>query len=131
ENIEKKRHSLAHLLAAAVLKLYPDAKPTIGPAVDNGFYYDFEFSSPLSETDLKKIEKQMKKILPTWKEFEKIDASEKEAKERFADNPYKLELIDEITQAGEQITLYKSGEFVDLCRGGHVNDMSEINPEAF
>lgn len=131
EKIEQKRHSLAHLLAAAVLKLYPDAKPTIGPAVDNGFYYDFEFSSPISEMDLKKIEKQMKKLLPTWKEFEKIPVSESEAREKFADNPYKLELINEIVEKGEDLSLYKSGEFIDLCRGGHVDSMKEISADSF
>ena len=69
-NLEHKRHSLAHLLAAAVLKFYPDAKPTLGPAIDNGFYYDFELPTPVSDKDLPDIEKEMKKILKTWKSFE-------------------------------------------------------------
>ncbi len=131
EKLEHTRHSLAHLLAAAVLEHHPDAKPTIGPAVDNGFYYDFEFSSPISEADLPKIEKTMKKLLPTWKNFDHKEVSESEAKEYFASNPYKLELIDEIIAKGEKITFYTSGKFTDLCRGGHIEDMSVIDPDSF
>jgi len=149
----KKRHSLAHLLAAAVLKIYPDTLLTIGPAIENGFYYDFEFSSPVSEKDLDSIEKEMKKLLPDWKSFEKIEVSPEEAREIFRDNEYKLELIDEIEKKGEQVTLYYSGEknsvpeksdilkaesyklkagFLDLCRGGHVeNPAKEIEPDSF
>lgn len=125
-SIDTKRHSLAHLLAAAVLEIYPDAKNTIGPAIDNGFYYDFEFSSPLNDDNLKEIEKKMKKLIPTWKGFEKKEVTEDEAKEYFSSNPYKLELIDEIVSKGEPLTFYTSGKFVDLCRGGHTDDMSEI-----
>src|SRR3989338_47944 len=95
QDMESYRHSLAHLLAAAVLELYPDAKRAIGPAIENGFYYDFEFSSPITDDDLPKIEKKMQKILPTWKEFTKQDIETNEAKKLFADNPYKLELIEE------------------------------------
>lgn len=131
-NLEQIRHSLAHLLASAVLEIWPDAKPTLGPAIDNGFYYDFEFSSPISEKDFSKIEKIMRKNLPSWKKFEHKEVSEKEAKEFFKDNPYKLELIDEIVSKGEKITLYTSGEFTDLCRGGHVENPSKnIDPDAF
>ena len=129
ENIENIRHSLAHLLAAAVLKLWPDAKPTIGPVIENGFYYDFEFPEPISEDDLPKIEKKMREMLPTWDKFEREEISEKEAKKLFADNPYKLELIQEY--AGQELTLYKSGDFVDLCRGGHVKSAKNIELEAF
>src|SRR3990167_9239893 len=125
--IEEKRHSLAHLLAAAVLDLYPDAKNTIGPAIDNGFYYDFEFSSPISDTDLKEIEKKMKKLSNSWKSIEKKDVSAEEAREHFKDNPYKLELIGEIISKREPLTLYTSGSFTDLCRGGHVEDMREVD----
>lgn len=131
-NLEKIRHSLAHLLASATLELFPDAKPAIGPAVDNGFYYDFEFSAPISDKDLAKITKIMKKNLPSWKKFERKEVSENEAVEIFKDNPYKLELISEISTNGEPITLYTSGKFTDLCRGGHVeNPADEINTEAF
>ena len=91
-----KRHTLAHLLAAAVIELYPDAKPTIGPAIDNGFYYDFEFAKPIVEADLKDIEKRMRKILPSWKTIDGKEVSEKEARGLFKGNPYKLELIDEM-----------------------------------
>ncbi|HEY9481216.1 MAG TPA: threonine--tRNA ligase [Candidatus Paceibacterota bacterium] len=131
-SIEQVRHSFAHLLAAAIQKMYPEAKNTIGPAVDNGFYYDFEFAPGEAPTDkdFLKIEKEMRKLLPHWKGFEKISVSADEARTRFADNPYKLELIDEIIKKGEEVTLYKSGEFVDLCRGGHA-EIKDMNPEGF
>lgn len=123
--LNKLRHSAAHLLAAAVLKIYPDTKITIGPAIENGFYYDFDFTDDVSEKDLKKIEQEMRKLVKNWDSFEKIDISVDEAKEKFKDNKYKLELIDEISAKGEEITLYKSGEFVDLCRGGHIENPKE------
>lgn len=130
-NVEKLRHSLAHLLAASILEIYPDAKPTLGPAIENGFYYDFD-DLEISEKDLPKIEKQMKKLLPSWKEFTHKEISEKEALEIFKNNPYKLELIEEIKNKGEKITLYTAGKFTDLCRGGHVeNPSKDINPDAF
>jgi threonyl-tRNA synthetase len=132
KNMEHMRHTLAHLLAAAVMELWPDTKRTIGPAIENGFYYDFEFASPISEKDLPKIEKAMRKLLPSWKSFEHKEVSLKEAQEIFADNSYKLELIDEIVAKGETITLYTSGKFTDLCRGGHVeNPAKEIAPDSF
>ena len=120
KHLEHIRHSLAHLMAAAVLELYPDAKNTIGPAIDNGFYYDFEFPTPISDKDLKDIEKKMRKLLPSWKEFSHEEVTAEVAKEHFKNNPYKLELIDEIVSKGEKITLYTCGKFTDLCRGGHV-----------
>ncbi len=122
------RHSLAHLLAAAILELYPDAKNTIGPAIDNGFYYDFDFAVPFKETDLKKVEQKMREILKTWKGFDCKEVSEKEAKEHFKENSYKLELISELGDAipKQKITFYTSGQFTDLCRGGHVEDMAEM-----
>jgi len=132
ENLENARHTLAHLLAAAVLELYPDTKPTIGPAIENGFYYDFEFSSPLSENDLEKIEEKMREILKTWKEFSHQEVSETEAKKIYKDNPYKRELVDEIATKGEKITLYTVGEFTDLCRGGHVaHPVKDIDSKSF
>lgn len=135
QKLQDQRHSLAHLLAKAVLRLYPDALPSIGPATDNGFYYDFEFKEAIKEEDLKKIEKEMKKTLPLWHGFTGSEVSESEAKEKFAGNPYKLELIDGIVEKAEVITLYTSGEghseFTDLCRGGHVDDMSKVDPESF
>lgn len=136
ENLASKRHTLAHLMAAAIIDLRPDSKNTIGPAVDNGFYYDFEFSTPLSDKDLKDIEKKMRKFLPSWKEFTHKEVSIDEAKETFKGNPYKLELIEEIASKGEKITLYTCGsgdtEFTDLCRGGHSeNPAKEIDADSF
>ncbi len=130
-NIEHLRHSLAHLLAAAVLDLYPDTKPTIGPAIENGFYYDFEFSQPISDRDLPKIEKRMKQTLKHWKEFSGVETSATDARTKFANNSFKLELIDEIEAKGEIITLYTSGEFTDLCRGGHIDNAKDINADGF
>ncbi len=133
---ENLRHSLAHLLAASVLKIYPDTKITLGPAIDDGFYYDFEFNQSISEKDLPKIEKTMRKILPTWSSFTEEKKTKQEAGEYFKDNPYKLELIEEITNRDEEITFYTSGPkddgFTDLCRGGHTeNPKKDINPDAF
>lgn len=125
ENLNNLRHSCAHLLAAAVMELWPDTKRTIGPSIENGFYYDFDFSKPINEEDLPKIEKKMSELLPSWDHFEHREVSEKEAKELFKDNPYKLELIEEIVEKKEPITIYKSGEFEDLCRGGHSENPSK------
>lgn len=118
--LEQLRHSAAHLLAAAVLELYPDAKPTIGPAIDDGFYYDFEFSSPISDQDLQKIEQKMRELGKHWSSFERSEASAAGAKALYSKNQYKVELIDELEKEGATISLYKSGNFTDLCRGGHV-----------
>ena len=132
DKLSNLRHSLAHLLAAAVMELYPDTKRTIGPAIDNGFYYDFDFSSPISDKDLPKIEKQMKGILKTWQSFEKEVVNEDIAKSTFLDNEFKNELITEIVNKGEEITFYTSGKFTDLCRGGHINNPAkEIKPDCF
>ncbi len=126
------RHTLAHLLAQAVITTYPDAKPTIGPAIDNGFYYDFEFSTPISDKDLPAIDKIMKSNLKNWKEFTHKEVSEKEAREHFKGNVYKLELIEEIIKKEETITLYTCGGFTDLCRGGHAeNPAKEIHTDSF
>src|SRR3989338_9655459 len=114
------RHSLAHLLGAAVLELYPGSKLAIGPSIDDGFYYDIEVAGKISDEDLPRIETEMRKILKTWDKFEKIEETEKTAKARYVGNPYKIELIQELADKKEKITSYKSGQFVDLCRGGHV-----------
>ncbi len=119
EHLNHLRHSTAHLLAAAVLRMWPDTKVTIGPAIENGFYYDFDFTNPISELDLLKIEKKMADTLKEWDNFTHREVTPEEAREIYKDNPYKLELIDEIVDKGEKITLYKSGRFEDLCRGGH------------
>lgn len=120
EYLNHLRHSAAHLLAAAVLELYPDTKLTIGPAIDNGFYYDFDFTKPLSDEDFPVIEAKMATIAPTWSEFKGEQVTEEEALKRVGDNPFKKELINEIVNRGESLTFYTSGSFSDLCRGGHV-----------
>ncbi len=132
---------MAHLMAAAVIDLYPDTKTTIGPVIEDGFYYDFDFKSPISEKDLPKIEKKMKELLKTWKEFTHEEKTEKEAKEFFKNNEYKIELIDDIVKTPadakamtgkEKITFYTCGDFVDLCRGGHLeNPAKEIKEGCF
>ncbi len=124
--LDNLRHSTAHLLAAAVLKLYPNAKITLGPPIENGFYYDIDFDNvKISDTDLLKIENEMKKIIKTWDKFEKIELTANEAKNKYKNNPYKLELIEEIIKNGEKITIHKSGNFEDLCRGGHCQNPSK------
>lgn len=132
-NIEQKRHTLAHLLASSVLEHYKTAQLTLGPAVDNGFYYDIDFGTiKISDSDLEKIEKTMKKALSGWTEFTHKEVTLEEAKEIFKDNPYKTELIEEIAGRGEPITLYTCGGFIDLCRGGHSeNPALEIAPDSF
>ena len=131
DQIEHLRHSLAHLLGAAVLELYPKSKLAIGPAIDDGFYYDIDVAGVISDNDLSKIEKKMREILKTWKTFEGREVSANEAKDIFPDNPYKKEIIDELTEKGEKITLYTSGSFTDLCRGGHVENAKDIKPNSF
>jgi threonyl-tRNA synthetase len=131
QNLANLRHSCAHLLAAAVLELWPNAKPTIGPAIENGFYYDFDFGkTKISEEDLQKIQATMGDVLlrweKNWKGFERTVVSARAARKKFKNNPYKLELIDEHEKKGETITLYKSGDFVDLCRGGHIDTLETI-----
>ncbi|MBI2054516.1 MAG: threonine--tRNA ligase [Candidatus Sungbacteria bacterium] len=129
--LENLRHSLAHLLAAAVMQLWPGTKRTIGPAIENGFYFDFEFKKPISEADLPKIEKKMREILPTWDKFEKHMLTAAEAKKEYPKNPYKHELIKEFAKGGKKVSFYKSGDYWDLCRGGHLASAREINPDAF
>lgn len=131
EELQHLRHSLAHLLAAAVLELHPDAKRTIGPAIDDGFYYDFAFSSPISEDELPVIEAKMRELLPTFTSFARKEVSADEAREVFADNQYKTELINEFSQDGQLLTLYTSGNYVDLCRGGHADSLANLDPGAF
>jgi len=129
--LEEKRHSLAHLLASAILELYSNAQITLGPAIDTGFYYDIFLSTTLSEKDLGIIQKRMEKLLPTWESFIEKKVAPNEAREFFEGNPFKQELINEIELRGEDITLYTSGNFTDLCRGGHVSSMKEIQKNSF
>ncbi|MBI2444320.1 MAG: threonine--tRNA ligase [Candidatus Magasanikbacteria bacterium] len=126
EQLDHLRHSGAHLLAAAVMELWPHTKRTIGPSIENGFYYDFDFGEvKISEADLPKIEAKMREILPTWKKFERFELTAEQAKQEFADNPYKLELIDEFAGAGQTLTIYQSGAYRDLCRGGHTENPAQ------
>ncbi|MBM3272483.1 threonine--tRNA ligase [Candidatus Kaiserbacteria bacterium] len=130
-DLEARRHTLAHLLAAAVRELYPHALPTIGPAIDTGFYYDFG-DLHIADEDLPALETKMRELLPQWTEFTHEVVSPAEAHEVFASNPYKLELIDEIEKKGETITLYTCGGFTDLCRGGHASaPAKEIKAQSF
>ena len=125
EYLDHLRHSCAHLLAAAVMELWPETLRTIGPSIENGFYYDFDFLDvKISEGDLLKIEQKMHKIVKSWDKFERIEVSTSSAVQQFSSNPYKLELIKEFSQEGQKLTLYKSGNYVDLCRGGHIEHPS-------
>jgi len=122
QNLDNLRHTCAHLLAAAVLKLYPKSKITLGPPVENGFYYDIDFGDEkISENDLSKIEQKMRELVKKWYKVEGKEITYEEAKKMFKDNPYKLELIKEIKSRNEKITIYKSGDFIDLCRGNHID----------
>lgn len=132
-SLEAKRHTLAHLLAQAVLEKYPSAKLTLGPAVDNGFYYDVDFGADkLSDADLSALEAAMVKHLPDWKEFSHKEVSKEEALAAFPGNQYKKEIIEEVAARGEKITLYTCGTFTDLCRGGHAeHPAKEIEKGSF
>ena len=112
------RHSAAHILAQAMVQLYPDAKPTIGPAIEEGFYYDFDLDSNLSPEELGKIEKKMKDIIKANARITKSEVPRKEALEIFKDNPYKRELIEET--GDEKITIYETAGYKEFCRGPHV-----------
>jgi len=126
--LETIRHSLSHILAYAVQQLFPGTKFGIGPAIEIGFYYDFDLSKPISPTDLPKIEKKMREIIKKDIKFQKKQISKKEAKLLFKNQPYKLELIE---QTPGKITIYKSGEFIDLCKGPHVRSTKEIPVDSF
>lgn len=133
-SLQNKRHTLAHLLGAAVLQHYPHAKLTLGPAIDTGFYYDIDFAggATLGDDGLKDVQKTMKKLINSWTEFTHREVGIDEARELYKDNPYKLELVNEIAERGEVITLYTCGDFTDLCRGGHCdNPKAEIDTDAF
>ena len=156
ENIEQIRHSLSHIMAQAVLEFWPAKVPTtkssrihdgkavgtklgMGPAIENGFYYDFQFAKPLQEQDLQKIENKMKELILQDIKFVKKDITKLAAKKLFSAKggsasggnyqPYKLELIKELP--GKTVSVYESGKFVDLCKGPHVKSSKEINPNAF
>jgi len=123
EGLEVFRHSTSHLLAHAVVELFPDAKPTIGPAVEEGFYYDFDINHHFAPEDLIKIEQRMHEIVKNDFKVQRIELSLAEAKRLFKDNKYKLELIDEIK---EPTSAYKQGAFIDLCKGPHIPNTGKI-----
>jgi threonyl-tRNA synthetase len=124
EKLEIMRHSAAHVLAEAVLSILPEAKFGIGPAIEDGFYYDFDLPRPLTPDDLPVIEAKMRQIIAADVPFSRQEVTKKKAKTLFAAQPYKLELIDEIPD--EKVSLYKEGSFLDLCRGPHVASTGEI-----
>jgi threonyl-tRNA synthetase len=130
EKLEKIRHSLAHLLAMAVLEKFPEAKLGIGPVIENGFYYDFGDIS-LSAENLPKLEKRIVELVKENIKFAREEISEKEAKEIFSNQQFKLELIEELKNNNQPVIIYKSGNFVDLCAGHHIDSTQEISPGAF
>ena len=140
-HLYKIRHSAAHVMAQAVLELFPEGKFTIGPPIENGFYYDFDLPRNLMPDDLEQIEKRMRQIIQGKHAFKKTIVSAEEAKRIFADQPYKLELIEGLekgrldeygnpVQERPEISIYEHDTFVDLCRGPHVENTSEIKPDA-
>jgi len=140
-HLYRMRHSTAHVMAEAVLEKFPQGKVAIGPAIDEGFYYDFELPRALTPEDLKEIESRMRKLLAGRENFVREEVSADEAKAIFADQPYKIELIEGLEKGGmdehgnpttepQVISIYRSGKFVDLCRGPHVENTREINPKA-
>ena len=126
----KIRHSLAHIMAEAVQQTIPEAQIAIGPPVDNGFYYDFDLPQTLKQEDLAGIEERMRAIIKTKSEFIRTVVSRSEARQIFATQKYKLELIEGLPE-GEDICTYKSHEFTDLCRGPHLENMSQIDSSCF
>ena len=135
------RHSAAHIMAQAVVEMIPEAKYTIGPPIENGFYYDFDLPRNLTPEDLEQIEKRMRQIIAGRHDFQRQVVSADEARQIFKDQPYKLELVDGLEQGGfdeygnpleekPEISIYNSDTFVDLCRGPHVENTRQINPSA-
>jgi threonyl-tRNA synthetase len=124
ERLERMRHSAAHIMAEAVMEMFPEAKLGIGPPIDSGYYYDFGLSRALTMDDLPVIEEKMRARIESNVPFEPSLISRDEARKLFADQPYKLELIDEIPD--EELGLYRQGEFVDLCQGPHVERTGEV-----
>src|SRR5512133_2093326 len=135
------RHSAAHIMAQAVLEYFPGAKIAIGPAIEDGFYYDFDLPRPVTAEDLAEIERRMKEIIKGKYSFNRRELSADEARQIFKDQPYKLELIEGLEKGGTDdngnpldekpvISLYTQDSFTDLCRGPHVENTNQINPEA-
>ena len=138
----KIRHSAAHIMAQAVLEMFPDGKISIGPPIENGFYYDFDLPRNLTPEDLQQIEKRMRQIVQSKHEFQKKIVSAEEAREIFKDQPYKIELIEGLEKGGldeygeplkekPEISIYQQDTFVDLCRGPHVQSTKEVKQDSF
>ncbi|MGD8475391.1 MAG: threonine--tRNA ligase, partial [Anaerolineae bacterium] len=144
EQLYKLRHSTAHVMAEAVLEMFPEGKLAFGPPIENGFYYDFDLSRPLSIDDLAEIEKRMKEIIKGKYPFVHKDLSVDEAKELFAEQPYKLDQIEKLASGEEdedgvagddqgltEMSIYSHRNFADLCRGPHLDNTGEIPLDAF
>ncbi len=130
EKLLKIRHSMSHVMAQAVMEMFPGAKIAIGPAIENGFYYDFDLPRSLKSEDLEKIEERMREIIRGNHDFVKRIISREEALELFKDQPFKIELIEDLPEDAE-ISTYTQDTFTDLCRGPHVENTKELNPQAF
>jgi threonyl-tRNA synthetase len=157
EKLHNLRHSLAHILASAVTEMFPKAQLGVGPVIEHGFFYDFLLPRPLTPEDIKKLEKRMRELVKQKLAFERTEMTTGEAKKYFTaqNQPFKIELIKDIEKFGttaadqilnsetdvkaggkkpaktEKVSLYKTGKFTDLCRGGHVKNTSEIDPQGF
>ena len=129
EKLEKMRHSASHVMAEAVQSIFPTAKFAIGPAIENGFYYDFDLPRPLTPDDLPVIEAKMGEIIASNTAFVREEVTREKALKMFAAQPYKLELINDLPD--EKMSIYKQGSFIDLCRGPHVNSTKESPKGAF
>lgn len=130
-SLDQIRHTLAHLLAHAVQDAFPKAKFAIGPTIDNGFYYDLDIGRPIVEADLPPLEKRMKHLIKQRLPMTLIDGQSDGVHAFLADQPFKQELFEEIQSKHEKPTWYQVGKFIDLCRGGHVDQTGQINPDAF
>ncbi|MBI4092639.1 MAG: threonine--tRNA ligase, partial [Candidatus Kerfeldbacteria bacterium] len=132
DHLDRIRHTLSHLLASAVVERFPTAKPAIGPTIEHGFYYDFDVSQPFKPQDLPKLEKRIKELVRQNLTMEKLPtANLEQAGSQLSNNPYKRELYHELKRQNANITFYKIGNFTDLCKGGHVENTRQINPDAF
>jgi threonyl-tRNA synthetase len=127
--LERIRHSASHVMAQAVLEMFPEGKIAIGPAIQDGFYYDFDLPRPLTPDDLQQIEARMKEIIKGKHKFVRQELSRKDALDMFQDQPYKLELIEELPE-GETISIYAHDTFTDLCRGPHMDNTAQIKANA-
>ena len=127
--LERIRHSASHVMAQAVLEKFPEGKLAIGPAIEDGFYYDFDLPRPLTPEDLEEIETRMQEIVKGKHEFTYQELSREDALDMFQDQPYKLELIADLPE-DEPISIYKHDTFVDLCRGPHVENTARIKANA-